>query len=124
MQKDKFKNLLNDMSAHSIRDYPREACGIITNNFEYIACTNISATPKRSFIIDPIAILQHENNIWGFYHSHPGSADPVPSKKDLESTLFTEFKFVVGFADNFYIYWLNENHELSFERFNENHYSI
>jgi proteasome lid subunit RPN8/RPN11 len=116
--------LIFDMQAHSIRDYPKEACGIITKDFTYIPCNNISNRPKTSFVIDPLAILEHEENIWGFYHSHPGSSDPIPSKRDLDSTLFTEYKFLVGFANNTYIYWLNETSELSFEKFNESHCKI
>jgi proteasome lid subunit RPN8/RPN11 len=119
-----FKSLVDSLHAHSIREYPREACGIITKDFTYTPCNNISSKPKSSFIVDPIAILTHEDNIWGFYHSHPGSADPIPSKRDLESTLFSEFKFLVGFADNIYIYWLNSKTELSFERFNESHCTL
>lgn len=119
----KFDILLQNMQAHSLVEYPKEACGIITRDFNYIACKNISAKPKSSFIVDPIAILEHEDNIWGFYHSHPGSADPIPSKKDIDSTIFSEYKFLVGFAQNTYIYWL-ENNSLKFERFNESHCKI
>ena len=119
-----FNKLESDMQAHSIREYPKEACGIITKSFEYIPCKNISNRPKTSFVIDPLAILQHEDDIWGFYHSHPGSTDPIPSKRDVSSTVFSEYKFLVGFANNTYVYWLNDSSELSFERFNESHCKI
>lgn len=119
----KFELLLQSMQAHSLVEYPKEACGIITKDLAYIPCRNISAKPKNSFVIDPLAILEHEEHIWGFYHSHPGSADPIPSKKDIESTVFSEYKFLVGFAQNTYIYWL-EDGLLKFERFHENHCNI
>lgn len=109
------------MQSHSIREYPKEACGIITKSFEYVPCNNISSRPKTSFVIDPLSILQYEDDIWGFYHSHPGSADPIPSNRDVSSTVFSEYKFLVGFANNTYIYWLSDDSELSFERFNESH---
>lgn len=118
-----YSKLISDMHAHSIEQYPKEACGIITKDFKYIKTKNISNTPKISFIIDPIEILKNEDNIWGFYHSHPGSADPIPSKADLASTVFTEYKFLVGFANNTYIYWLNKD-QLCFERFNESHCTL
>jgi proteasome lid subunit RPN8/RPN11 len=121
---DNFTNLITALNNHSIAEYPREACGIITKDFTYVPCKNISSSPKTTFVVDPLAILEHEDNIWGFYHSHPGSADPVPSKKDLESTLFSNFKFLVGFANSTYIYWLNDSNSLSFERFNESHCKI
>lgn len=124
MQTVNFTQLLTQLHNHSLSEYPKEACGIITRNFEYIPCKNISDKPKTSFIIDPMAILTHEDNIWGFYHSHPGSADPIPSDRDLKSTIFTEYKFLVGFANSVYIYWLNENNALSFERFNESHCTL
>jgi proteasome lid subunit RPN8/RPN11 len=119
----KFELLLQSMQSHSLVEYPKEACGIVTKDFKYIACKNISVKPKTSFIIDPLAILAHEENIWGFYHSHPGSADPIPSKKDIESTVFSQYRFLVGFAQNTYIYWL-ENNSLKFERFNESHCNL
>ena len=119
-----FENLLQALHNHSLSEYPREACGIVTRDFTYIPCKNISSQPKTSFVIDPLAILQHEDSIWGFYHSHPGSADPIPSKRDLESTVFTEYKFLVGFAGSVYIYWLNEANSLSFEKFNESHCTL
>jgi proteasome lid subunit RPN8/RPN11 len=119
----KFELLLQSIQSHSLVEYPKEACGIVTKDFTYIACKNISPKPKTSFIIDPLAILAHEENIWGFYHSHPGSADPIPSKKDIESTVFSQYRFLVGFAQNTYIYWL-ENNSLKFERFNESHCNL
>ena len=120
LEKNKFTCLIEKMGKHSINEFPKEACGIITKNFEYIETRNISAKPKSSFIIDPLAIMEHENNIWGFYHSHPGSTDPIPSNQDTYSTVFDEFKFIVGFANKFYIYWLEED-KLKFEEFNESH---
>ena len=123
MSQNKFSSLVEFLGQHSLAEYPKEACGIILTDFTYIPCKNISATPKNSFIIDPYAILKYETNIWGFYHSHPGSADPIPSRQDLESTGVSEFRFLVGFANNIYIYWL-ENNNLKFERFNESHCTV
>lgn len=116
----KFTQLVNNMGTHSLAEYPKEACGIVTKNLEYIPTKNISKNPKNSFIIDPISIIEHYDNIWGFFHSHPGSADPIPSSKDLASTSFSEYNFIVGFGNNFYKYW-SVNGELRFERLNENH---
>jgi len=115
----KYDELLIAMGNHSIAEYPREACGIITKDLNYIPTKNISKNPRTSFIIDPIAIVENFDNILGFFHSHPGSSDPIPSSKDLSSTSFDEYLFVVGFANSFYRYW-SENGELRFERLNEN----
>lgn len=116
-----MNKLLTKLGNHSIAELPNEACGIITKKFEYIPTKNISPSPTNSFIVDPIAIYKNMNNIWGFFHSHPYKSDPVPSQKDLESAAFKEYKFIVGFADSFYIYW-NENDTLKFERVNGSHF--
>jgi proteasome lid subunit RPN8/RPN11 len=116
----KYEKLLLDMGTHSIAEVPREACGIITLSFEYIPCRNLSNTPKTAFIVDPLSILKYKDNIWGFFHSHPGSSDPIPSSRDASSALFSEYAFIVGFSTNFYKYWLRDN-TLCFERLNENH---
>lgn len=104
----KFQTLIENMSRHSLSDYPAEACGIITKTFDYISCKNISMQPKHSFIIDPIAIYKYEEEIWGFFHSHPGEENPLPSEQDVTSTIFKDYKFVVGFKDKFYIYWFDK----------------
>jgi proteasome lid subunit RPN8/RPN11 len=118
-----YKQLLTDMGSHSVAEFPKEACGIITNSFNYVPCRNLSSTPKTSFIIDPIAILSYDKNIWGFFHSHPGSSDPIPSSKDAPSALFNEYAFIVGFGVNFYKYWLTDGN-LRFERLNESHFTL
>lgn len=104
----RFNELLEKMGKHSLADYPAEACGIITKDFDYIPCKNYHADPKNYFIIDPVAIYEHEDNIWGFFHSHPGDENPLPSEQDLQSSIFNEYKFVVGFKDKFYIYWFDK----------------
>jgi proteasome lid subunit RPN8/RPN11 len=119
----KLVELKTAMGNHAAAEFPREACGIITKDFKYVPCKNISAQPKNSFVVDPIAILNNSGNIWGFFHSHPGSSDPIPSTKDLISAAFTEYVFIVGFGVKFYKYWLEEN-SLKFEMLNENHLTV
>lgn len=119
----KLNKLLIDLSNHSVAALPMEACGIITKDFDYVPCRNVSNTPTINFIIDPIEVYKYENNIWGFFHSHPNSGDPIPSKKDLPSKLFNSIKFIVGFGNKFYIYW-NDNDNLRFEIFDETYDKI
>lgn len=119
----KEQKLLNDMGTHSISEFPKEACGIITKELMYIPCRNISKNPKTSFIIDPIDIYKNIDNILGFFHSHPGSSDPIPSTRDAESAMFSEYLFVVGFGTKFYRYWL-EDKKIRFETINENYFKI
>lgn len=119
----KEHKLLNDMGAHSISEFPKEACGIITNSLVYVPCRNISKNPKTSFIIDPIDIYKNIDNILGFFHSHPGSSDPIPSTRDAESAMFSDYLFVVGFGTKFYRYWL-EDKKIRFETINESYFKI
>lgn len=102
---EKFELLKTDMSKHFLLEYPREACGIITNTWEYIPCKNISENSKTNFVLDPVALLQYEDSAWGIVHSHPGSDNPIPSDEDISSTVFDCYKFIVGFNNRFFIYW-------------------
>lgn len=116
----KFNQLLVKLSKHSLNSYPAEACGIVTKDMDYIECKNISPQPKISFILDPVAIYKYEDSIWGFYHSHPGDENPLPSEKDVASTIFKDYKFLVGFKDKFFIYWFDKI--LRYEPFTIKHF--
>lgn len=119
---EQFHTLKADMARHSLADYPAEACGIITTDFVYIPCKNISNYPKKSFILDPVAIYENEDKLWGFYHSHPGEENPLPSEQDLHATIFKDYKFIVGFKDKFYIYWIDKF--LRYEPFGIKHLDV
>ncbi len=119
---ERFIKLKEDMNAHCMLDYPRECVGIVTKDFTYIPCTNISPAPKDSFILDPADLVRHDENIWGIFHSHPGDENPIPSKEDKVSAAFQEYRFLVGFDNKFYIYWLDHNVDaLIFDEFKEEH---
>lgn len=119
---ERFTELTESMNAHAMRDYPRECVGIITKSFEYIPCKNVSDTPKITFYLDPAALVTHDNNIWGIFHSHPGDDNPIPSKEDKISAAFQEYKFLVGFNNKFFIYWYDKNVDaLRFEKLEEKH---
>ena len=74
---EKFSKLKEDMNNHALRDYPLEAVGIITKDYKYIPCKNISDLPKETFYLDPAALVKHDGNIWGVFHSHPGQSDKL-----------------------------------------------
>jgi len=118
-----YLKLLEDMNNHALRDYPRECVGIITKDLTYIPCKNLSDNPKQTFFLDPAALVQHDGNIWGIFHSHPGSDNPLPSSEDKVSAAFSEYKFLVGFNNKFYIYWYDNNVDaLKFEKVEEKHF--
>ena len=117
-----FIKLTTDMNNHALRDYPRECVGIITKNFEYIPCRNISDIPTLTFYLDPADLVKHDGNIWGIFHSHPGSDLPIPSSEDKISAAFAAYKFIVGFNNKFFYYWYDKNVDaLLFEPFEEYH---
>lgn len=117
-----FEQLKQQMNAHSLRDYPNEAVGIITTDYEYIPCKNISDSPKTTFYLDPAALVRYDGRIWGFFHSHPGDSNPIPSKEDKHSAAFSAYRFVVGFDNKFYIYWFDKALDaLKFEPLEEKH---
>lgn len=117
-----FITLTNAMNNHALQEYPRECVGIITKSFTYVPCRNISDNPKFTFFLDPADLVKHDGNIWGIFHSHPGSDNPLPSSEDKLSAAFNEYKFVVGFNNKFYLYWYAKNVDaLKFEKFEETH---
>lgn len=114
--------LKRDMNAHALKDYPRECVGIITKDYRYIPCKNISDAPKLSFYLDPAALVKYDGNIWGIFHSHPGDDNPIPSKDDKVSAAFNEYVFIVGFNNKFYVYWYDKKVDaLKFEPLEEKH---
>jgi proteasome lid subunit RPN8/RPN11 len=119
---EKFTKLKQDMNNHALQQYPKECVGIITKDFVYIPCKNLSNTPNITFFLDPAALVEHDGNIWGVFHSHPGSENPIPSSEDKISAAFQQYKFLVGFNSKFFIYWYDDRVDaLIFDKFGEEH---
>lgn len=119
---DSLTNLKNKMNNHAMSEYPKEAVGIITMDFTYVPCKNISDTPLTNFYLDPAAFMKYDNNIWGIFHSHPGDTNPIPSSEDKVSAAFNQYKFIVGFDNKFFIYWYDKEVDaLKFDKFEEKH---
>lgn len=117
-----LKTLKEDMNNHALKEYPKECVGIITTDYTYIPCKNISPTPKTNFYLDPVDLVKHDGSIWGIFHSHPGDSNPIPSSEDKVSAAFNQFKFLVGFNNKFYIYWFDKQVDaLKFEPLEEKH---
>ncbi len=117
-----FEKLKTEMNNHALKDYPRECVGIITKTFEYIPCKNLSDTPTKTFFLDPSALVKYDTNIWGIFHSHPGSEHPIPSSEDKVSAAFQQYKFIVGFNNKFFIYWYEQKIDaLKFEPWRVDH---
>jgi proteasome lid subunit RPN8/RPN11 len=119
---EQYDKLIKELGQHSTAEHPNECVGIITKDFQYIRCRNISDSPRNTFILDPRELVKHDGNIWGIFHSHPGSDNPIPSIEDKHSAAFTQYKFLVGFSSKIFIYWLDKKaNALKFEPFEEHH---
>ncbi|QRN55914.1 C40 family peptidase [Dyella caseinilytica] len=85
---DESMSRLNDaIDAHALREYPREACGlvvIIKGRRRYFPCVNVAATPGDQFMIDPAEYAEIEDigEVVAVVHSHP-DVNAQPSPGDL-----------------------------------------
>ena len=61
---EKFKHLTDAMNNHALKDYPCEAVGLITKDYKYVPCKNISDTPRETFILAPAALVEYDDNSW------------------------------------------------------------
>tara|TARA_R110002020_G_scaffold436880_3_gene647055 strand:- start:1044 stop:1424 length:381 start_codon:yes stop_codon:yes gene_type:complete len=120
MESNTYANLIKDMQKHAFEESPKECCGVITDEFNYVPYPNLAEDPENFFLLDPMALVNHYDNCWGIFHSHPEQDNPLPSENDIASTSFTEYHFIVGWKNKFYIYWYDENIKaLKFEKFTE-----
>ncbi|MEN3327924.1 MAG: hypothetical protein V7638_2731 [Acidobacteriota bacterium] len=94
------ENLLDEIRAHGVKDYPYECCGlllglygadgkVVTETYPISNAREESAKRNR-FLIEPVELMrgeryarEHDLEVVGFYHSHPDSP-AVPSQYDLE----------------------------------------
>jgi|TARA_R110001592_G_scaffold54396_7_gene166460 proteasome lid subunit RPN8/RPN11 len=119
---ERFDKLKEEMQLHAEADYPREACGVILKDFTYVRADNLSNTPTLTFELDPGALVKYDEQIWGIFHSHPGSDQPLPSREDKHAAAFVEYKYIVGFGLKYYIYWYDSKLDaLKFDKFESKH---
>ena len=93
-------DLLDQIRAHGVRDYPYECCGLLLGRFgaegkvvrETYPISNAreESAKRNRFLIEPEELMrgeryarEHDLEVVGFYHSHPDS-QAVPSQYDLE----------------------------------------
>ena len=93
-------DLLDQIRAHGVRDYPYECCGLLLGRYgaegkvvkETYAISNAreESAKRNRFLIQPEELMRGERyalerdlEVVGFYHSHPDSP-ARPSQYDLE----------------------------------------
>ena len=94
------EQLLGEIRAHGVRDYPYECCGLLLGRYETdakvvretypISNAREESAKRNRFLIQPEELMRGEKyarskelEVVGFYHSHPDSP-AVPSQYDLE----------------------------------------
>ena len=122
MESSTYEKLIKSMQQHAEKENPKECCGIITTDFDYIPYNNLAHEPENYFVLDPLAFVDYPDTCWGIFHSHLGQDNPLPSENDIESTSFEEYKFIVGWGEKFYLYWYDSNiRSLKFKKFSKEH---
>ena len=81
------KNLIH---LHILSEYPREACGVLTDDY-YYPLPNVSDTPEKSFTPSPVdlALIAKEVKITAFVHSHCRNIN-VPEVLDTRTPSLTD----------------------------------
>lgn len=94
------EDLLDEIRAHGVRDYPYECCGLLLGRYTQegkivketypISNAREESAKRNRFLIEPVELMRGERyarerdlEVVGFYHSHPDSP-AVPSQYDLE----------------------------------------
>ena len=94
------EDLLDEIRAHGVRDYPYECCGLLMGRYSAegkivqetypISNAREESAKRNRFLIEPQELMRGERyarerdlEVVGFYHSHPDSP-AVPSQYDLE----------------------------------------
>ncbi|MCM8819521.1 MAG: M67 family metallopeptidase [Candidatus Omnitrophica bacterium] len=98
------KDLVKQMIEHSKREFPNEACGILSGSQGRVKkvyeMTNVDNSPT-SFFMEPkeqLKVMKEIRNngeeMLGIYHSHVAS-DAYPSSQDVELALYPEVSYVI-----------------------------
>lgn len=92
---------LNKAFEHARREFPKESCGVFTRSIGYIACTNISDNPEKSFNMKEYKqIATNEDDIIAIFHSHPND-QAEPSYADMKYQIATNLPWgIVSLDEN------------------------
>lgn len=98
------KNLLEQMIEHSKREFPNEACGILSGSQGRVEkvyeMTNTDKSPQTFFMDakEQLRVMKEIRNqgqeMIGIYHSHVAS-EAYPSNHDVELALYPEASYVI-----------------------------
>ncbi|PIU41681.1 MAG: hypothetical protein COS99_04185 [Candidatus Omnitrophica bacterium CG07_land_8_20_14_0_80_42_15] len=98
------EDLVKQMVEHSKKEFPNEACGILSGSQGRIArvygMTNSDKSPETFFMDarEQLKVMKEIRNkgeeIIGIYHSHVAS-EAYPSNHDVELALYPEVSYVI-----------------------------
>ena len=93
-----FRETIEAIKAHALKDYPRESCGLVVevNGDEtYWPCKNL-ADNTHQFVMDheDYANAEDAGTVTAIVHSHP-DAEPVPSEADKMACEATQLPWVI-----------------------------
>ncbi len=98
------KELFKRITEHAIREFPNEACGILSGSTERVnkvyEMTNVEKSPQTFFMDarEQLKVMKEIRNegqkMIGIYHSHVASP-AFPSDHDVELALYPEVSYVI-----------------------------
>ncbi len=98
------KELFKMIAEHAIREFPNEACGILTGSHERVKkvyeMINVEKSPQTFFMDakEQLKVMKEIRNkgeeMLGIYHSHVAS-EAYPSSHDVELALYPEASYVI-----------------------------
>ncbi len=82
-----WKAIYAAIKAHAENSHPFECCGLILNDGQVVESENVFEPKEyrnRRYTIDPILVNRYmrDDNIFGFYHSHPEEQTAYVSTSD------------------------------------------
>jgi proteasome lid subunit RPN8/RPN11 len=101
---------IEEITAHAREAAPAECCGLVGGVAgaarTIYRLTNVAASPLSSYEAAPRELFEAQRLMRGrgeelvaIYHSHPRSADPSPSERDVRLAYYPEaVHLIVGFA--------------------------
>lgn len=92
-----MKEMLSVLQAKFDLSNSDEACGIILKDGTVLDCENISEDPTQGFVIPATLMLEHEDNLFGTWHTHPGQNANLSMTDDAGFKNWSNLKhFIIG----------------------------
>ena len=103
------RTLVEEMTEHARRAAPEECCGFLGGRAREAASVyrlrNVAEAPTVAYDVAPEELFNAQRlmrergeTLVAIYHSHPRSADPAPSTKDVRLAFYpSAIYFIIGF---------------------------